>query len=167
MAFKQRAKAGPKEVRSLRALFRPSERKAPDLLDYQRHEMIDGRPLRPGEKERLLSLLQGESDLQWDQEQNEARCAAAYACVKLGIKEALPIIQKMIADPIESPHVLFAFEFAVACFRIMEEHDIYPERGRELMSLLEMRDSEDLGERRFAQLVLEKADIKYGTFTSW
>lgn len=167
MVFRRRAKAIAPEVKDLEGLFRPSKGKAPGPLGYEPHELIDGRPLRPGERERLLSMLQNKSALQWDQGQNEERCAAAYVCACLGIREAIPIIRRMKAESPESPHVAFAFEFASACFMIMEMHGSFPERGGQLMRLLEMRESANPAERRFAQIVLEKAGIKYGTITSW
>ena len=42
-----------------------------------------------------------------------------------------------------------------------------PEKEQQLKRLLRMRDSVVPIERRFADIVLEKADVRYGTVTSW
>jgi hypothetical protein len=162
-----RQKAARLQVDSLKHVFRYAERKAPGLHDYEMHEMIDGRPLRLGEREKVLELLENKSGMQWDNKQNETRVAAAYVCVRLGLNEAGKIMRAELERGIESPHVRFMFEFALKSFEVAEEFGTSIPAGRQLVRLLEMRNSQLPGERRLAEIVLEKADIKFGTLVSW
>jgi hypothetical protein len=162
-----RKRAEPPAVNSLRQILRYASRKAPELHDYQMHELIDGRALRLGEKEKVLDLLKNKSGMQWDNEQNEIHVAAAYVCIRLRLDEALDIIKAELEKGIESPHVRFMFELAVKSFEITGEFEYAMKPKYQLIRLLEMRNSKDPGERKLAEIIIDKAEIKYGTVVSW
>lgn len=162
-----RQRAEPPAVRSLRDVLKQASRKAPGLHDYEMCELIDGRNLRLGEKEKVLELLRNKSGMQWEREQNETRVAAAYVCIRLWLSEAGDIIREELEKGIESPHVRFMFEFAARSFEIQGELGGSGNPEYQLLRLLEMRNSQDAGERKLAEIVIAKADIKYGTVVSW
>ncbi|MBU0532964.1 hypothetical protein KKB44_05725 [Candidatus Micrarchaeota archaeon] len=132
--------------------------RAPEPLGYKYDQMIDGRELHYGEKARLLTLLRLSKP-----EENETRCAVAYIAAGIGLTEALPILKKELERELP-PYVNCAFEFAV--YYLENMGDKFDKR-RQLEILLRMCESEEAGERRFAHLVITRANIKYGTVTSW
>lgn len=150
------ANAGPRNFGDVAREF--SRRRVPPL-DYRYDELVDGRALRPGEKELVLDMLRGGDA--------EGRCAAAYICLRLGIAEAKAVMRGALAAGVESEHVKCSFEFCSMCLAMAEEHGTGPKPAEQLMILLKLRNSGDNVEMRFAKLVLERADIKYGTLTSW
>jgi hypothetical protein len=147
--------AVPRNVGEAFARLKP---KAAKPFDYESHELIDERALRPGEKERLIGMLREKDMLQ--------RCAAAYVIGRLGIEEAMPELIRAMKKT-RSPTFRCMLEFAVASIDIKREYDIFPDRDEELMSLLAMRSSQKPEEAKFAQVVIEGAQIRYGTVTSW
>jgi hypothetical protein len=147
--------ARPRNVGEVFAKLRP---KAAKPFDYEVHEMIDGRGLRCGEKERLIGMLKERSVLR--------RCAAAYVIGRLGIQEAMPELIKAMKRT-KSPTVRCMLEFAVASIDIKVEFNCFPDRKDELLMLMGMRASDKPEEAKFADIVLKGADIKYGTVTSW
>jgi hypothetical protein len=166
MMTDRRVRKRAPQVACIEGVFRMSRRNAPGLLEYRYDEIIDGRPLRPGELEGVLALLGGSGEPE-GRSKDEARCAAAYVAMGLGLTKAVPAMKKALEGRIASPHVRHAFEFAVRCLETMQENGALPQEGEQLITLLRMRNSAEPAERRFAELVLEKADIKYGTVTGW
>ena len=145
----------PRNVGEAFARLRP---RPPKPFGYEVHELIDGRALRCGEKERIMEMLGERSVLR--------RCAAAYVIGRLGIQEAMPdLIQAM--KKTRSPTVRCMLEFAIASIDIKREFDCFPERKDELLMLMDMRKSEKPEEAKFADVVIRRADIRYGTVTSW
>jgi len=139
-------------------VFRSLKPKAAKPFEYEASELIDGRALRPGEKERVIGMLKQRSVL--------SRCAAAYVIGRLGLEEAMPALIGAMRRT-GSQTVRCMMEFAIASIDIKREFDCFPEREDELMDLMRMRLSRSPEESRFADIVIRKADIKYGTITSW
>jgi len=138
-------------------------KKAPalDCQPFKAEDIENQRPLASGEKERLFRLLSVEHD-------EETRCAAAYVIGKLGLtREAGSLVNAAYLTCEEGSDFRFMLSFAAHCIAVMEDMGTTPPRGDQLPLLLEMRESVHGGERRFAEIVLDKADIKSGTLTSW
>jgi hypothetical protein len=158
--------SGPRPA-SIDEFFAFSRRRAPGPPDYRYDELIDARPLRAGEMLRVLAIIRGDRYRENDPESAEERCAAAYVAAKLGLAEALPVLRKAAASGIPDPVVEYAIIFALECIVGMEKAGAIPGRGSQLLSLLRMRESNEPAERRFADIVLDKAAIRYGTLASW
>ena len=146
---------GPRNVGEA---FARLKQEAAKPFRYEAHELIDERALAPGEKERLISMLRKRDMLQ--------RCAAAYVIGRLGLQEAMPELIRAMKKT-RSPTVRCMLEFAIASIDIKREYDCFPDRNEELLTVLEMRSSEKPEEAKFAQVVIEGAEINYGTVTSW
>jgi hypothetical protein len=162
----KRAKKAKQPLQCMQDVFGLPRSRAPaSPLEYRYHEVVDARPLRPGEKVRLFALIRGSGINRKDE--HEERCAAAYVAAGIGLVDALPVLKEELEKGIYSRHVEFTFRFAVGCLEAMQENGEVPSQGQQLINLLRMRDSDEPAERRYADIVLRKADIKYGTVTSW
>lgn len=149
---------------SVQDVFDRFAHKAPALSRWpyssEAHKTENQRSLASGEKERLFELLGAIHD-------EETRCAAAYVIGKLGLaKEAGTIMNAAYSTSKEGSDIRFMLIFASHCAAVMEEHNTAPPAGDQLPLLLEMCGSPHDGERRFADIVLAKADIKSGTVTN-
>ncbi len=152
---------------SLDEFFDFSRKRAPGFLGYQPIEEIDRRPLRPGEMMRITALIRGDGYREQDMDSVEARCAAALVVARVGLEEALPALRDALSRDITEPLVRCTLTYALECLSGMVARGTVPEKELQLKRLLRMRDSVIPIERRFADIVLEKADVKYGTVTSW
>ena len=110
--------------------------------------------LAPKEKDSLLGLLQPEHD-------GETRCAAAQVILRLGIVETIPMMSEMRAAA--HPIVRSAFDLAMRFMRRMKSHSEIPLPEEQLGILMVMRNSNEPKERHYADIVLNKANIMYGT----
>jgi hypothetical protein len=162
-------KAKPAEGRpvSVDEFFAFARKRAPGYLEYRYIEEIDRRPLRPGEMMRLTALIRGDSYREQDMQSVEARCAAAYVAAKIGLDEAIPVLKQALSRDIPEPLVKYALRYALDCLDGMVERGTVPDKELQVKNLLDMRDSAIPAERRFADIILEKALIRYGTITSW
>lgn len=147
--------------------FRFARDRAPRHLGYQYDEIIDGRPLRPGEMMRIISLIRGDGFRGQDMESVEARCAAAFVAARIGLDEAVPALRMALAKEIPDPLIKDALTYSLGCLSGMVARGTIPGKGHQLKKLLEMRDSGILAERRLADIVIEKAGIRYDTVSSW
>ncbi len=138
-------------------------RREPPRFDYEIIEEIDRRPLRPGEKERVIALIRGDGP----EADEQTRCAAAFVAIKLGILDALPAMRDSLERGTSSEHVRGSFEFASMCLEIMKRNGQAPPESDQLLILLRMCGSGETVERMYGQLVVERAEIKYGTLVSW
>ncbi len=152
---------------SLDDFFQMAKRRAPGPLDYQCDEIIDGRRLHAGEMLRLCAIIRGDSYCENDNDSAETRCAAAYVAAKLGLADAVPVLRKALDKGVPDPIVEFALVFALNGITLMQTEGTLPEPDTQLMALLRMRESLEASERRFADIVLERAAIRYGTIASW
>jgi hypothetical protein len=143
---------------SVKDAFSRLKPKAAKPFDYEVDELIDGRALRPGETERIVAMLSYKSV--------HARCAAAYIIARLGIGEALPELRKGLKKT-KSSTVSYMFELALSCLQIQEQCNCRPEKSVQLLTLMKLRTSGNEEEAKFADIVLKRADIKYGTITSY
>jgi hypothetical protein len=126
----------------------------PPKLHHANIEMYDSRPLLLKERKSLLALLQPGHD-------DETRCAAAHVILRLGIEEAGPLMKGLRAQA--PPIVQSAFDLAIRFMKRMETRSEIPHPGEQLGVLMVMRNSDKSAERHYADIVLQKADIKYGT----
>lgn len=147
--------ASPRNVGEAFERLKP---KAAKPFDYEAHDLIDGRGLRPGERERLIGMLRKRDMLQ--------RCAAAFVIGRIGIQEAMPELIRALKKT-RSPTVRCMVEFAIVSIDIKRQYECFPEKKDELLMLMEMRQSQKPEEAKFAEVVIKEADIKYGTITSW
>jgi hypothetical protein len=164
---KQRAASPDGRPVSIDEFFAFSRKRAPEFLEYRYIEEIDRRPLRPGEMLRLMALIRGDGYRGQDMDSVEARCAAAFVAARVGLDEAVPVLREALSHDIPEPLVKYALMYAHECLSGMIERGTVPDRDLQLKNLLRMRDSAIPAERRFADIVLEKAAIMYGTVTSW
>ena len=133
------------------------QRDVPGSMGYTPNKR-DARPLRPGEKERLVGLLSGGEP--------ETRYAAAYVVMALGIMEAVPLMAEALEKRREeNDSVREIFKSAIRILEQMKKSGKLPKPEGQLMKLLQMREGSDEQERLFAQIIIERADIKYGTAT--
>ncbi|MFH0884235.1 MAG: hypothetical protein V1861_00825 [Candidatus Micrarchaeota archaeon] len=162
-------KAGPADGRpvSVDDFFAFAKKRAPGLLECQHDMIVAHRALRPGEIMRIVSLIRGDGYREQEMDSVEARCAAAYVAARIGLVDAIPVLRRAIDGDCEEPIVKNALIFALECLEMMRRSGTVPEKGRQIINLLKMRDSVIPVERRFADIVIEKADVKYGTVSSW
>lgn len=153
--------------RTLAEFFTSSITRAPRFLEYKPIEHVDDRALRAGEMMRITAMLRGDAYRENDPESQETRCAAAYVAAKIGLMDAIPVIAEAISRGVADPVVKSALMHAHFVLSGMEERDSAPKKDDQLVNLLKMRNSAVVVERRFAEIVLEKAAIQYGTLTSW
>lgn len=134
--------------------------RVPASLGYRLDEAVDRRPLSYGEKEALVGLLRdGEP---------RTRYAAAYVAMKLGITEALPVMEEAVDKRRENNEsVLEMFKTAISQLGQMGRSGSLPAPEAQVMTLLRMREGNDGPERVLADIVIQKADIKYGMITSY
>lgn len=165
----QRRKGAPANGKPMNIdeFFRFARDRAPRQLGYHYDEIIDGRALRPGEMMRIIALIRGDSFREQEMESVEARCAAAFVAARIGLDDAIPALRNALSKDTLEPLVKYALVYALECLSGMVARGTIPGRGHQLKKLLEMRDSVIPAERRLADIVLEKADVKYGTVTSW
>ncbi len=117
-------------------------------------DLYHSRPLRSKEKDALLGLLQPEHD-------DETRCAAAQVILRLGIEEAVPAMKDMrAAAPLIVQSV---FDLAMRFMTRMKSRSDIPLPEEQLGVLMMMRNSEKSIDRHYADIVLQKARIMYGT----
>jgi len=165
----QRRKEAPANGKPMNIdeFFRFARDRAPRQLGYHYDEIIDGRALRPGEMMRVISLIRGDGFRGQDMESVEARCAAAFVAARIGLDGAIPALRGALAKGIPDPVVKDALAYALGCLSGMVARGTIPGKGHQLKKLLEMRDSVIPAERRLADIVIEKAAIRYGTVSSW
>lgn len=136
------------------------ELRVPASLGYRFDEAIDRRQLRCGEKEALVTLL--------TDAEPQTRYAAAYVAMKLGITEAVPVMDEALEKRHEANEsVRELFRCAISQLRQMERSKTLPAPETQLMMLLQMREGNDSPERVLADIVIRKADIKYGMVASF
>jgi hypothetical protein len=163
----QKAKPADGRPVSLDEFFDFSRKRAPGFLGYAVIGEIDRRPLRPGEMMRITALIRGDNYREQDMDSVEARCAAALVAARVGLDEVLPVLRDALSREIPEPLVKCSLAYAHECLSGMAARGTVPDKDLQLIHLLRMRDSVIPIERRFADIVLEKADVKYGTITSW
>jgi hypothetical protein len=163
----QKAKPADGRPATLDEFLNFARKGAPRALGYHYDEIIDGRPLRPGEMMRIVSMIRGDGYRENDMESVEARCAAALVAARIGLDEAIPSLRGALSKEIPDPLVKGALAYALGCLCGMVARGTVPCKGHQIKKLLEMRDSAIPAERRLADIVIEKAAIRYGTVSSW
>jgi hypothetical protein len=133
---------------------RATQTHPPKLGEQVSMDMFHSRPLRSKEKTALLDLLQPGHD-------DETRCAAAQVILRLGIEEAIPIMNELRAAA--PPIVRSAFQLATRFMKGMKSRSCTPLPEEHLGVLMVMRNSNESLDRHYADIVLQQADIKYGT----
>ena len=157
------------EIGTLEKAIKPGKNRMPRIdehLDGGFDRMLDGRSLRAGEKERLFDLLRSQ-DFESRLEEAEVKCAIAVVAFRLGILEVTEILREELEKGDNLPIANDCFRLVLEKLEAMQAYDSVPKRSRQLEILVGMYESEYQAERRAAEIVLEKADIKIGGLCSW
>ncbi|MEW6748091.1 MAG: hypothetical protein AB1295_00075 [Candidatus Micrarchaeota archaeon] len=155
-----RPAAQKKPPKNIQDVFANLVKRAPEMAGLGQ-DFVDGRPLSAQEKWKLFDLLGANHD-------EETRCAAAFVIGKLGLtQEASEPIKAAFLTCKTDSNLRFMLLFAESCSIVMHDLGTAPPHGDQLEMLIEMRGSPFEGERRFAEIVLQKAGISWDGGRSW